>query len=73
MVVVVISGKTENCTKVSGLMASNMAPVSGEAQKEILISENGAKEKLKGMEYILGSMETDMRANSKTVSNMVKE
>lgn len=50
-----------------------MAQVYGEVQKEILTSANGDKVKQMDMEFILGSMETAMKVNSKIVSSMEKE
>lgn len=44
-----------------------MVQASGEAQREIPISENGNKERLKVMECILGPMEIATKANSEIV------
>ena len=54
-------------------MASNMAQVYGQEEKEILILDNGKKEKLMVMEFILGSMEIVIKDSLKTVSSMEKE
>ena len=50
-----------------------MVQESGEARKEIHISVSGNKVKHKGMVFIHGQMEIDIKVNSKTVSSMEKE
>ena len=53
-------------------MVSNMDQECGKELKVIVMLENGEWEKLKDMEFMFGSMEIDIRDNSKTASNMDK-
>lgn len=60
---VAMSGKTANFMKVNGLMGSNTVREFGEGPKETLILVSGGKEKLMGMAYTLGLMETGMKVS----------
>jgi hypothetical protein len=60
-----MSGKTVKYTKDNGETGSRTARVSGGDQREILISANGRKAKLKDMASIPGPMEIDTRASLK--------
>ena len=67
-----ILGKTVKSMRGSGRMAWKTVQEYGEEQQEIHILESGKMEKQMGMEFIHGSMETDIRVNSKIVWNMEK-
>ena len=54
-------------------MVLNMALAYGEAPKVIHTLGSGEKEELMVMEFILGSMATATKVNSRTVLNMEKE
>lgn len=67
-----MNGKMDKFIKVSGLMDLKVDQASGGDPKATLILANGKMAKLMDMEFTLGLMGTDTKANLCNVSNMVK-
>ncbi len=60
-------GPMERFMKVNGLMGLRMDQEFGKATKKIAIWANGKKGSLMVMEYMYGSMEINMKVNSRTL------